>query len=42
MCLSEKCNNENIKESVNQIKINDIVNYFDEGGNVIIVGDLDT
>lgn len=25
-----------------KLKVKDIVNYFDEGGNVIIVGDVDT
>jgi len=29
-------------ESSSQIKANDIVSYFDEGGNVIVVGDIDT
>lgn len=29
-------------ESKSQIKVNDIISYFDEGGNVIIVGDIDT
>lgn len=30
------------EESASQIKTNDIVSYFDEGGNVVIVGDIDT
>ena len=25
-----------------KIKIKDIITYFDEGGNVVIVGDVDT
>ena len=25
-----------------KLKVKDIVNYFDEGGNVIVVGDIDT
>jgi len=25
-----------------KLKIKDIVNYFDEGGNVIVIGDVDT
>jgi len=25
-----------------KIKVREIVNYFDEGGNVIIIGDIDT
>lgn len=29
-------------ESASQIKVNDIVSYFDEGGNVVIIGDIDT
>lgn len=29
-------------ESSSQIKTNDIVSYFDEGGNVIVIGDIDT
>lgn len=35
MCLSAK-------ETVSQIKANDIISYFDEGGNLLIVGDIDT
>ena len=31
----------NILESASQIKVNDIVSYFDDGGNVLIVGDID-
>jgi hypothetical protein len=43
MCLSEKCKYfDYILESSNQIKIHDIITYFDEGCNVIIIGDLDT
>jgi hypothetical protein len=30
------------KESTTQLKINDIISYFDEGGNLIIIGDIDT
>lgn len=29
-------------ESSSQIKVSDIVSYFDEGGNVVIIGDIDT
>ena len=29
-------------DTKSQIKINDIVSYFDEGGNVMIVPDIDT
>lgn len=29
-------------ESASQIKVNEIVSYFDEGGDVVIVGDIDT
>lgn len=29
-------------ESASQIKVADIVSYFDEGGNVVIIGDIDT
>ena len=33
------CNN---IESKSQIKINDIISYFDEGGNVVLIPDIDT
>ncbi len=29
-------------ESKSQIKINDIISYFDEGGNVLLIPDIDT
>ena len=29
-------------EMESRLKIKDIVNYFDEGGNVIVIGDVDT
>jgi hypothetical protein len=32
----------NILESASQIKANDIVSYFDDGGDLIIIGDIDT
>ena len=25
-----------------QIKVQDIISYFDEGGNIILIGDIDT
>lgn len=29
-------------ETKSQIKINDIISYFDEGGNVLLIPDIDT
>lgn len=29
-------------EMSSKLKVKDIVSYFDEGGNVIVVGDIDT
>ena len=31
-----------IVEVDSKIKVKDIINYFDEGGNVVILGDVDT
>jgi hypothetical protein len=42
MCLSGKGKSMASLESSSQIKAADIVSYFDEGGNVVIVGDIDT
>lgn len=42
MCTSEKCILLIKQEIDSQIKVKDITNYFDEGGNVIIIGDIDT
>ena len=43
MCTSEKCTFQGIYLEIDsQIKVKDIVSYFDEGGNVILVGDIDT
>ena len=42
MCLSAKGILSLILETVSQIKANDIISYFDEWGNLLIVGDIDT
>lgn len=43
MCTSEKCTAYVINAEMNsKLKVKDIVSYFDEGGNVIILGDIDT
>lgn len=33
---------ETILEMSSKLKVKDIISYFDEGGNVIVVGDIDT
>ena len=32
----------NNSEMSSKLKVKDIISYFDEGGNVIVVGDIDT
>jgi len=42
MCTSEKCKYLITKEINSKLKIKDIISYFDEGGNVVLVGDVDS
>ncbi len=42
MCTSEKGTILHHLEMSSNLKVKDILNYFDEGGNVIIIGDIDT